>query len=653
MKKANSVPNALAIVCALMILGLQGCGGGGDGAPGRDGAAPGGSTPPITGGGAPPGPPPVAPAACGAGPNPAVTILLSTSRLTGAAPLSVFFDATSTTATATTRPFHELEYRWNFGDGLAGAGNWTYGSRGASRAEAIGPVAAHVFEIPGTYNVCLSVTDGTNTSEGGVTITVLDPDIVFAANTVCASTSGNFGDCPAGALQVTTSDFDQVVNTTAGSGATRKRILFRRGETFLQSASANLSSSGPGILGAFGPGTVRPVVTGATTKLVVGGGGNNAFGDWRIVDLDFDGVSRTVSTLGVFPAGAARQLTFWNLIFRNLDVGVNLSFLAPLDAINAGAANVPLWNEWTIGETVFSTNRDYGFIGAFDRSAILGSLVIGQQLQHAVRIVQGRKFVISNNELVGTSSGNALTVRGIAWDVSNRTGGSPNGFTVPHNSYSEHGVISDNRLIGGAGASTFTFDSDGASIPRLKDHIFERNWVTSGAGTSHTNVTRFSQLITYRNNLWDNSTTTNQSTIQLAQMNTGGFGPAVTSEDFFVYNNTAHGSSGSGAAFTLVSTESQVRNLTIRNNLGVAVGNTNGLTGILFDNWGSTVFASNNSTRAQIIGASPLTATPPTAIGHWRPAGGYPIDTGTPVPVFSDFNAAARTGTYDLGAVNP
>src|SRR4030067_2638800 len=38
------------------------------------------------------------------------------SRFYGVAPMAVFFDASGTTSTATTRPFHDLEYRWDFGD---------------------------------------------------------------------------------------------------------------------------------------------------------------------------------------------------------------------------------------------------------------------------------------------------------------------------------------------------------------------------------------------------------------------------------------------------------------------------------------------------------------------------------------------------------
>src|SRR5688572_23082825 len=109
-------------------------------------------------------------AACGGGggdgsespPNPAGQIApsLVPSRASGVAPLYVFFDATATTAAATSRPFHELEYRWEFGDAASGSWASTPGMPNLSRNAATGPVAAHVFETPGTYTVNLTVLDG-------------------------------------------------------------------------------------------------------------------------------------------------------------------------------------------------------------------------------------------------------------------------------------------------------------------------------------------------------------------------------------------------------------------------------------------------------------------------------------------------------------
>ena len=88
-----------------------------------------------------------------------IALSLVSSRVSGVAPLAVFFDATGTTASSTPRPFHDLEYRWDFGD--VGSGTWTTGSSAgvSSRNTATGPVAAHVFETPGTYTIARSFPD--------------------------------------------------------------------------------------------------------------------------------------------------------------------------------------------------------------------------------------------------------------------------------------------------------------------------------------------------------------------------------------------------------------------------------------------------------------------------------------------------------------
>ena len=122
------------------------------------------------------------------------------SRTSGVAPLAVFIDATGTTSPVTTRPFHDVLYQWDFGD--AGSGSWTNTPNmpNLSRNSASGPLAAHVFETPGTYTVALTALDGTNTASCSVQITVQDPATAFAGNnTRCFSTSGNFAGCPAGA----------------------------------------------------------------------------------------------------------------------------------------------------------------------------------------------------------------------------------------------------------------------------------------------------------------------------------------------------------------------------------------------------------------------------------------------------------------------
>ena len=239
-----------------------------------------------------------------------ITPSLSPSRTTGVAPLSVFFDASGTTASTTTLPFHELDYSWNFGDD--DTATWAYGSNPGvnKKNRAFGPEAAHVFETPGTYTVTLSVYDGTETSTTQQLITVTDPDTVFAGNTFCINASGtDHAGCPlipgtyadsaacitAGKC-LTQASFSTAITTYATAG---RRVLFKKGDTFTNDA-ANIHFVGTlGLISSYGTGA-KPIVVNAVNS--------NLFdftadvSDWRLMNLDFDlnmgNISRFMSMTG-------------------------------------------------------------------------------------------------------------------------------------------------------------------------------------------------------------------------------------------------------------------------------------------------------------------------------------------------------------------
>ena len=132
----------------------------------------------------------------------APTAQLTASRTSGTAPMAVFFDATGTTDTTTTLDtFRELGYQFNFGDPLPGV--WQYDSL-PKNLQTGGPLAAHVFETPGTYVVNLTVKDASgNSSSASVTINVQSADTVYSGtNTVCISANTDFTGCPSGAQQL-------------------------------------------------------------------------------------------------------------------------------------------------------------------------------------------------------------------------------------------------------------------------------------------------------------------------------------------------------------------------------------------------------------------------------------------------------------------
>lgn len=191
------------------------------------------------------------------------------SRVSGVAPLYVNFDATATTKTGDANPEHNLFYAHNFGD--SGAGLWANGVQSAgltSKNAGYGPVSGHVYETPGTYVYNLVVMDGAETKIVSGTITVTDPDVVYAgAATICLSTSGNFIEAPVGSSQLTvTSDMYAELITTPRL-ASNKRILFCKADAwtcsaYLTSASITgmtLGGYGTGVAATFGSGTMVSV----------------------------------------------------------------------------------------------------------------------------------------------------------------------------------------------------------------------------------------------------------------------------------------------------------------------------------------------------------------------------------------------------------
>lgn len=698
------------------VLGLHGCGGGGGGSSGNVAA-----TPPGTPGVLPPVlPPPVVLPGCTAPLASAQIppIPLSVSATSGVAPLAVFFDATATTATTTARPFHELEFRWFFDETVApGINAWTYGRPGVSRNQAMGPLAAHVFETPGTYNVCVTVTDGTNFRNGQVTITVTNPNTDFATSSICVSTSGSFAACPHFATCtpttcVTSNDFDDAINSATlgnrGNG-TIKRILFRRTETFIADAPARLEGNGPGQIGAYDVGA-SPTVTsgGGVIPILVGVATNLGFTDWRITDLDFDGVDR--SSNAIFPNGPASKITLLRNTIRRHSIGIQMLplFLNVHNVAFPPAA--PIWNQWAIVDNDMFDTTQNGFLGGLTASAFLGNRVRPQNTEHAIRVTFGQKVVISNNDLEGSPSGvppaagaSALQIRGVHIDPASplrNTG--ENQFTIPANTFTEQIVVSDNTLLGGNPATNgaaFAFGIRAVNLDQtvwFRDIIVERNRMVAHANTGSGSFMEIqATLTTVRNNLFDLSAipmggTTPAgglpvSSFRSMEFRRNGCNPGcvgLTTDNAAVFNNSSYSGSADGGSSPFVVVDINGNNpippanpMVVRNNIGYAPANVHGQTGIVRNNSGGTVVRSNNSDVDPVPGTTiqtnPLfTATPPVLGPNWQPqAGSYAIGGGaaqgqpsvTPgqVPVFSDYFGAcvpdctsARTGNH-MGAVIP
>jgi hypothetical protein len=326
-----------------------------------------------------------------------ITPSIVTSRTSGVAPLGVFFDASATTGTAATTPFFDLAYCWEFGDPTSGV----WGTNGRSRNEHKGPVAAHVFETPGTYEVTLRIRDSLGrVVEDSVTITVTDPSAVFSGtNTICFSTSGNFTGAPAGATQVTISTLTDVQPYIAAG----KRLLLRSGDTFPAGSGATFNVSGPGHFGSFGSGAL-PVIdaTGfSSVQILQVATDDDNLEDWRFVDLD---CSSDATNSRFFAAeGSADDITVLRCKCRGASAAV-VSYTTLDFYNNNGSPGHTMYTGW------FFHDCDFGQVVGGAGRLVLGVSGINYSIQgcllddstageHVLRIFYFDTCVIANNEL--------------------------------------------------------------------------------------------------------------------------------------------------------------------------------------------------------------------------------------------------------------
>jgi hypothetical protein len=597
-------------------------------------------------------------AACAASVGGAITVAVTPSRVLGVAPLAVFFDTTGTSATTTTRPFHDLEYRWDFNDPTSG--NWgdrTTGGNGTgtntSRNSARGPVAAHVFETPGTYNVALTVTDGTSTATGCVIpITVQDPDVVFAgANTICIGavtdpTPGVTPGCPATAAHAMQPDFPTVLSTYATTG---KRVLLKRGEIWTGSAvGQSILVAGPGIIGAFGAGAAPVIrstsVTNFTSLLRFSG----AASDWRIMDLDLDGESDPHRN-GIFINGPASQITLLRLNIHHVGGGIEAT---------AGAGNLDqnALVDSTIahlnGLTVPGSATDHGYGAYGSRHMVLGnSISDGVNSSHQVRIHYADRGVFSSNTFTGSSTiTEVLTLRAPRFDA---------GVSVAYlnNATTNKVVLSDNKYVLDGGPISFKEFTGGCNC-KIFDVISERNWysLVPGANTGITLSIANAADVTIRNEIMD-LTDNNVSNNLGIGIGTGG-GAEQVPNNINIYNNSIY-SPDANPSFRGVALAANVTNINIKNNLAYAP-NSGGGELIVGGTGASGIVKSNNSTDS--TGSNQIHNTNPgwTIAGAMPPAnfkaGGYAIGGGATapkVPVFSDFFLTSTPASPNMGAANP
>ena len=316
--------------------------------------------------------------------------------MSGVAPLAVMFDATASSLGGSgTYAFHDLTYDFNFGNNSG----QTWGISGASKnTQSGGPLAAHVFELPGTYSVRVRVSAPNGQyHESSVSVTVQDAAAFYAGTrTVCVSSSANYAGCPSGAAQ----------QTTLPSSLDGKRVLLRRGESF---AAISVRNEDDGVqVGAYGTGA-KPRIQSA--QIGTGRGGTGDFpDDITVMDLDIaNGIDQTAS--------ASKVLILRNdlddpgsTVNNGIVIGSAIDYWAPADPYRTAPVSafynpheIFIVENRVIGSTEGDDTPLANLQAVASRLALLGN-DFGRASQHTVRLYRAHKSVIAHNALRGMSS---------------------------------------------------------------------------------------------------------------------------------------------------------------------------------------------------------------------------------------------------------
>ncbi len=599
----------------------------------------------------------------------AADVTASASRTTGAAPLSVFFNADLTASSPTERSFHDYYYTWNFGD--TNAGNW--GTDGKPKNEDQGPVASHVYEAPGTYNVTLEVIDPADNShvtalEETFEITVTDPDVVFAGtNTICVSdaTNNDFVGCPSGAQNIATDSLASF-STWATSGY---RVLLRRGSTWnINTALVGNAQITQARIGAYGT-CSSPDANGICANApYINSTGEDVVlfnltykHDFVIQDLSFSAIKDIDH--GVVLGGAVDMSE--NLFLRNKVRGFDT-------AISISHSRTATYLDPSVSNAIVSCDiRDfyeYALYGGGENFSFMGNQAHNSDITHVTRVWWTYKGVYAHNMVSGSSLTNtagraALKFHGPKSTDSQEidlfpakikqvgtfeeTGASG----LPYST--QYAVISDN-IFGSSGPWPIDIrPQDTSSDERIYDVIYERNLMTQDFGdhsvTDWSDTLRLNgYYLTARNNVIDYTYTD-------GDLN-GAWAIYLEAFDFMpppvgvhLYNNTIY---DKGDSFpnhiTAIAIDPGYTDVRIYNNY-MSFADAISTKIIINDPEGIADVGNNVMTNTPYF-ADPDNINPLLRDFSLTSNSTEAIDQGYTVPLYDDFLGNVRNGVFDIGA---
>jgi len=413
-------------------------------------------------------------------------------RISGTAPLAVHFDSTgTTTSTAGVDTFHQITYAYDFGDerGL----KWAVSGQ-PKNTQAGGPVAAHVFDVAGTYNVSVRATDASgNYSTATVTITVQDPNTVYAgAKTVCISMTTDFTGCPTDAAQQRT--------MPSGTQWNGKRWLLHAGQDFSSLGKISIQDGNAAVqVASFGSGA-KPVVQSV------------GVGDWRPSTSAF---ANDVTIMNLASNGGMGQNVGKRVLFYKNDLTGNgftfgdVSGWGLYDQTYRLVATSAFYNpsELFFVENTVVGNMSVGY-NAFGWGARMGWMGndFGTAQYHNLRVTQSYLGFFGHNRLRGISS------TGGYHSMKLHSGGQTYTGLTPYNDSeavsgggwaSKFNVVANNEFSSAADNNGWTMmvsPENDQSAEGIEDVIVENNRYVRHSTTAQTDLLITGRRGTYRGN---------------------------------------------------------------------------------------------------------------------------------------------------------
>lgn len=565
------------------------------------------------------------------------------SRCSGVEPLGVFFDATNLTYGGVVRPFHDLEFEWNFGDPTSG--NWS--TNGKSKNVAYGAVAAHVFENIGPHTVTLRVKNNGNIIDTkSETINVFAFESQTGAQTYCLSNAGTDTSCGPVGSTIAGNNFDAAINWLKQGNP--RRILIKRGETFSNATSFgggnNLTR---GTISTYGTGS-KPVINATWTGVTSTGIGFNGTG-LVVQDIVYQGRYDIANTPTIVTQYDAFTLAGTDILLDGVEIR---GFARGIGASGSGVRNRII-----LQDSLTENFKDYNIYATGNNLAMLGNRFGNSYHEAMTRFPYATKSVFQHNIFNFSSGGD----RGRPWF---RLHGGDGTQALR----SQYDIISDNQFAraplassihptGLAGGDIVIGPGNGGTPPAqelVDDVVFERNKVTIDSKEYVMNALGICTMnnLTVRNNIAHGPF---HAFLGLCSHTYPGWNRGITQID--VFNNSFY-ASGTSAPTSENPRFAEVGTMGLgpttynfRNNISYAPNSTQAA--IVNRDANVTVREFNNIwfNSASPVNQNPKLIDAPNGNLYLQP-NSPAIDTGSVVPLWSDYLGTVRPlgAAYDIGA---